>query len=310
MIDNKFSISIILPVFNGGHLFCKCIESICEQELKNIECVLITDDESNIKTAMKILSKREDIRIVDVNINKTDSGTCRNIGLKKSSGKYVFFVDEDDEIYSTKTLKCLYKTAEENFVNVCGGSLIYIDIYGQEIKGKYKRQKFNKEGFCDFSDYQKCNGFQRFLYKREYLKDKHITFPALSRFQDSVFLVRCLSTAKRFYSVKDNIYKYRKYKNNILSYYQVKDHMVGCVEILNISRVNGYYCLGNEMLSTIMYLLNKYKTIPEISGYYSFSFFLVVISTLGLPRYPYIGKLIAFAFKICYLKIYRNFIGV
>jgi len=85
-------ISIIIPCFNSEDYISECIESVLSQNYNNLEIIVVddgsTDDSINIVRAYKN---------VNLYIQK-NSGACvaRNLGLAKSKGKYVKFLDSDD----------------------------------------------------------------------------------------------------------------------------------------------------------------------------------------------------------------------
>lgn len=95
-MQNKFDLSIIVPVYNCENYIERCIESIINNDLPNTE-VLIINDGSTDKTLEKCKNFVElysNIRL----INQKNKGVSysRNLGIKKSKGKYVMFVDADD----------------------------------------------------------------------------------------------------------------------------------------------------------------------------------------------------------------------
>ena len=89
-------ISVIVPIYNSEKYLPFCLKSIIDQSLKNIEIICIDDgsrDESIniIKNFIKI-----DNRIILISQNNKGSGIARNIGIKRSKGKYLAFMDSDD----------------------------------------------------------------------------------------------------------------------------------------------------------------------------------------------------------------------
>lgn len=92
-------ISIIIPVYNTDfNAFKRCIDSILKINDKMYEVIIIDDGsyEKNSITYKEYVESKENIRYYRT-INKGVS-SARNLGIKKSSGKYVLFVDSDDEL--------------------------------------------------------------------------------------------------------------------------------------------------------------------------------------------------------------------
>ena len=104
-------ISVIVPVYNVEQYLDRCIESITNQTLRDIEIILV-DDKSPDKSPQKCddWAKRDKrIKVIHKSIN-AGLGFARNTGLENAIGEYVTFVDSDDWIdlnmYSDLYLQC------------------------------------------------------------------------------------------------------------------------------------------------------------------------------------------------------------
>ena len=107
-------ISVIIPVFNSGNFLKQCLDSVCSQELENIEIICIDDGSSDFLT-LKILDEFsfKDERITVYHQKNSGPGSARNKGIKHANGTYISFVDSDDYI-SPNFLKILYACAKKN----------------------------------------------------------------------------------------------------------------------------------------------------------------------------------------------------
>ena len=97
-----FDVSIIIPVYKAKYTIKKTLESINNQKFKNkipkIELILSIDDNKNYEKYRSILNNEIiNTKIVSTNRIGSGPGNTRNIGFKKSIGKYVCFLDADDE---------------------------------------------------------------------------------------------------------------------------------------------------------------------------------------------------------------------
>ncbi len=93
-------VSIIIPVFNREKVLQETLNSVVEQTHPNWECLLIDDGSTDTSVQMCINQCRLDERFHfflrnDFNNTKGPSA-CRNIGIEKSKGTYVIFLDSDD----------------------------------------------------------------------------------------------------------------------------------------------------------------------------------------------------------------------
>lgn len=119
-------ISIIIPVYNVEKYLRRCMDSILNQDYKNIEIILINDGSTDKSEYIcKEYSERnKNIKFISQN-NKGIAET-RNIGLKHATGEYVTFLDSDDWVESN-IYSILIRTAEEynSDIVVCGYNKYY-----------------------------------------------------------------------------------------------------------------------------------------------------------------------------------------
>ena len=97
----KDLISIIVPIYKVEKYLEKCLNSIINQTYKNIEIILI--DDGSPDNCGKICDEyaKKDSRIKVIHQENKGISAARNIGIDKSIGKYLMFVDSDDYIEET-----------------------------------------------------------------------------------------------------------------------------------------------------------------------------------------------------------------
>lgn len=116
-MNNKYLITIIMPIYNSETYLSKTIDSIIKQSIgfNNIELILVddksTDDSRNIIQDYALRYNN----IVPIYLDKNSGypGVGRNIGIKKSKAEYIMFIDSDDE-YEFDMCEILYTTITEN----------------------------------------------------------------------------------------------------------------------------------------------------------------------------------------------------
>ncbi|MFC2157980.1 glycosyltransferase family 2 protein [Acidobacteriota bacterium] len=90
------SVSVVIPTFNRAGVIERCIKSVQDQTYRDFEIVVV-DDASKDNTA-EVVEKIQDERIRYIKLEKnTGPSQSRNIGIEKSRGKYIAFLDDDDE---------------------------------------------------------------------------------------------------------------------------------------------------------------------------------------------------------------------
>lgn len=107
-------ISVIVPVYNVEHLVERCLDSLINQSLKNIEIIVINDGstDGSLEIVKKYSTKYPDLVFLFEQENAGLSET-RNNGIKLSRGKYIYFIDSDDYI-EPNTLETLLEVAQKN----------------------------------------------------------------------------------------------------------------------------------------------------------------------------------------------------
>ncbi len=87
-------VSVVIPCFNSEKYIQQAIESVLNQDYKNIEIIVVDDlsDDSSV-SLLKNFGRR-----ISLVVNSRRSGACRarNTGLECSKGKYIKFLDSDD----------------------------------------------------------------------------------------------------------------------------------------------------------------------------------------------------------------------
>ena len=93
----KDKVSVIIPFYKNIQYLFKSIRSVLNQSYKNFEIILIydNDDKKNLEIIKSKFKRLKKLIIIN---NKKNLGVAksRNIGLSKSKGKYIAFLDSDD----------------------------------------------------------------------------------------------------------------------------------------------------------------------------------------------------------------------
>lgn len=95
-MDNK--VSVIVPIYNAEKFIKRCIDSILNQTLKNIEIILIDDGSSDNSGVICDEYQRIDERVKVIHIQNLGPSNARNIGIAEAKGEYIGFVDSDDYV--------------------------------------------------------------------------------------------------------------------------------------------------------------------------------------------------------------------
>ena len=90
-------VSIIVPIYNVEKQLAKCLDSLLNQTLKDIQIILVNDgsEDSSAEIAKKYVVKDPD-RVLYFEKENGGLSDARNYGMKYATGEYVVFVDSDD----------------------------------------------------------------------------------------------------------------------------------------------------------------------------------------------------------------------
>jgi len=89
-------VSVVIPTFNRALMTCRAIQSVFNQSFNNYE-IIVVDDGSTDNTS-EVIKKKWNGKITYIRYQNNKGGSyARNIGIKKSRGRYIAFLDSDDE---------------------------------------------------------------------------------------------------------------------------------------------------------------------------------------------------------------------
>jgi glycosyltransferase involved in cell wall biosynthesis len=114
-------VSIIIPIYKVERYLEKCINTILNQTLTEIEIILINDRCPNGCGLIADKYKKLDERVVVIHQENKGQSSARNRGIEISKGEFIGFVDPDDWIEPYMYEK-LYKsiTSSDADVAICG----------------------------------------------------------------------------------------------------------------------------------------------------------------------------------------------
>lgn len=95
-------VSIIIPIYNGAKFLYECLKSIMACPSTEIECIIVNDGSTDSTAEICNRFINEDSRFRLINKENTGVSDSRNRGISKATGDYVFFLDADDYIETSK----------------------------------------------------------------------------------------------------------------------------------------------------------------------------------------------------------------
>lgn len=248
------AVSIVVPVYKVEKYLRRCVDSLVRQTLHDIEIILVDDGSPDGCPALCDQLAAEDSRIRVV--HKTNGGlsSARNAGLCVATGKYVGFVDSDDDVELDMYEKLVQKAEQyaADFV-MCDYRRILSDgatsLVTKSLSGGFYEKKDIRDRIFpvlimgENVDYGPLLSVCHCLYNREFLQNNKIVFAEDVKWsEDNLFSAYVGYHARRFYYIKgEALYHYYQNAESITTSYRA-----GAWEI---------YCRMNEYLQ--QYFLEK-----------------------------------------------------
>lgn len=221
-------VSIIVPVYNVKDYLHQCLESICNQTLKEIEIICVNDGSTDGSEEIINEYAKKDKRIIVINKENSGYGASVNRGLEIATGEYIAIVETDDFI-DTKMYENLYNLAiERGSVDIIKSSYwLYYDT--EDGKGTKKEAPIKSACHPQIAVFNVWEypeiiyhhpSIWSCLYKREFLNSNHIRFVEAkgAGWVDNPFLIETFCKAKRITWTPDAYYYYRQTNPNASSF--------------------------------------------------------------------------------------------
>ncbi|MHA2857023.1 glycosyltransferase [Paenibacillus lautus] len=96
-MEKKITVSVIVPVYNVEKYIRKCLDSLVDQTLNDIEIIVVNDGSTD--GSQKIIdeyAEKYPYKIISLSKENGGLGEARNFGLEYARGEYIGFVDSDD----------------------------------------------------------------------------------------------------------------------------------------------------------------------------------------------------------------------
>lgn len=301
-------VSIIVPVYNVEKYLEKCLDSLINQTLKDIEIICVNDGSTD--TSQEILEKysKKDNRITIINQDNAGVSVARNSGIDIAKGEYIGFVDSDDWV-DLNFYEKLYNSAIENDADIAVSSIIRWRKYNKKYRVKYENKVYTtlqeKISACFIPKI--CYVWNK-LYKSHIVQNEHFT-PNVY-FEDIIWLPNIIKQANKIVTVDGTNYYYRVNNNSIVKKtskkkqqdnYYAKKKMVAFFNENNLKLSEKERTLVKYSYSFFNIPLLKIKEIDNVLMYLLFDF-IPVAKVENSDDYRITLKL----FKIFKIKITKN----
>lgn len=229
-------VSLIIPVYNVENYIEKCLNSVVNQTLKDMEVIIVNDGskDSSKQKIEKYLKKYPRIKYLE----KENGGLsdARNYGMQYATGEYIAFLDSDDYVEETMYEE-MYNVAQKEAADMVECNFIweYPDKKREDIGAVYnsKREMVEKARVVAWNK----------LIKRELLEKTCVKFPIGLRYEDVEFFYKLVPYLEKVSFVKKCFVHYIQRGNSIANTQNIRTKEIFTVlqNVISYYRENGFY---------------------------------------------------------------------
>lgn len=208
-------LSIIVPVFQAEKYISRCVGSVLKQK-GDFELILIDDGSTDNSLRICKFWQSKDKRVKVLSHSNQGVAYTRNVGLSHANGKYVLFLDADDEIASNALE--IYKTCidqqEEPDIVISGYRTVLKRKELNSFETNFLKQtNVSHDNLDDFFwklfNSNLLHNIGTKVYKREVLVNNSIKFNnEISVCEDVIFCIKAMRICDKIIVLPDVLYIY------------------------------------------------------------------------------------------------------
>lgn len=175
-------VSIVVPVYNAEKSLIRTVKSLCDQNYKNIEIILVNDGSTDESLNECYRLANEDSRVSIINQKNSGPSGAKNKGVSVAKGIYITFVDADDYV-DTRYIEMMITSLNNNCTELAITSYYkqYLNngkvvIEEKKIETQSYKSNIPEEIFFSLIVKGIMNPNWNKLYVLKIIKDNHITF--------------------------------------------------------------------------------------------------------------------------------------
>lgn len=297
-------VSVIVPVYNVSDYIERCLKSIMRQNFSGaLECVLVDDvtpDDSIIKCEglLKSYTGPISFKIVRHEKNLGLSG-ARNTGINESCGRYLYFLDSDDEI-STDCITSLYSIATKHpKVQVVQGGIksepyrsyyddtSYLNVEYIDNNSWLRREYFRMDGI-------NTNAWNK-LVLRSFLIENDLFFKVGLIHEDQMWMYKVVKVLQHYAMAHEKTYVHYSTPNSIMTSMSNDVDLKSCKAwdyiFRQVAKTIDEPYAGRQLVYYTSILMQRYK------GFSNYKELLDVFSNVAKERKLYFSRFYLSLFK-------------
>lgn len=269
MENPSSKVSVIVPVYNVEHYLAKCLDSLVNQSLQNIEIIVVNDgSRDGSGNIIHEYSQKYPDKIKAFTKENGGLSDARNFGIDRATGDYFGFVDSDDYVFGTMFEEML-NLAGKNDAEMVICNIQKVDEDGNVTQKLTQIPNMPEKivletNFSVFSDlsYFACNK----LFKRELFAHKR--FKKGVHFEDIQLIPQILLECKTIAQTQNFHYQYLERADSISKTHNEKglDILKAVEEVETAFKISKYSSKTEEL-----------KGFQILEGVYTFLAYLAFV---------------------------------
>ena len=210
-------VSVIVPVYNVEKYLEKCLDSLVNQTLKDIEIIVVNDGtKDNSQEIIDKYAKKYPKKVKGFIKENGGQSSARNYGLEYAKGEYIGFVDSDDYVELDMFEKLYNKAKEDDFdISICNLNFVYEDTDD--------KKEFSINMNSDLTDKESLRKHMiniypvvwNKIYKKSLFETSKLMFKEKVWFEDVDFLYKLVPYVKSVGVIDDYLYNYLQRQGSV-----------------------------------------------------------------------------------------------
>lgn len=283
-------VSVIVPVYNSEKYLKRCIDSLINQTLTEMEFIIINDGSTD--SSDSIISSYDDKRIKYFKRDNHGIGATRNYGIEHSSGEFIGFLDSDDYVESDMFEKMYNECVNNNLdITIC-------DFYKES--SNVEKIIFDDFGITDLNS--KPNLLMDInlapwnkLYRRSICSG--VLYPVGVKYEDTPWVAKVMSRASRIGKLNECLYHYIVHNNSETTVVDNRVYDIFKITDILLSDLGNNEYLKDSVNDLVIYLITKYtvsqrylKSKKERDKFIDFAFLYLNKNIPGFKKTSYFKK--------------------
>ena len=197
-------LSIIIPVYNVEDYLERCVKSVINQDFRDIEVILVDDGSPDRCPQICDELAKIDNRIIVVHKLNGGLSAARNVGLLKAKGRFVAFLDSDDQWAEGQLKKIMTQITDTDADMIVFDG---VDVYND---GSQLKRDYGDFFSCDFVIYEKLDYYKKIIslgdlresactkiFSRDFLLSNKLFYTEGLTGEDTEWMFRFLRVARK-----------------------------------------------------------------------------------------------------------------